>query len=304
MILVDDPVVARSLAHISRAAALRHSGRSFLEHLLCTWRILSDWRMPTSVCRAGFLHSAYSTSYYGEALFRFDERDVVRRMIGRDAEELVFRFCAMDRRGYWDALGRPRSSGSLSYPDRMRSGLRVRIAREKLTELLIIESANVAEQSRGPAGGPAPWMSRVFRWWRFLDVDDIPVRLGTRPELTSKADERAIDAYERALTTSSRRAVSLLEHAIDQNPWAAEPRILRAVCERRDPAARRVDLTTAADLLSAWALAWDKRLSFEGWNALCRRIDGALDGRSRELTFESLGAVLSGKARKPRFLSV
>ena len=304
MILVDDRVVARALPRIARAAVLTHSGRSFLEHLLCTWRILADWHLPTAVCRAGFLHSAYSTSYYGEALFRFDQREDVRRMIGAEAEELVYRFCAMDRRGYWDELTRMPQGGPLAYPDRRRTGARVRISRAKLAQLLIIESANLAEQSRGATGGPAPWMSRVFGWWRFLDSDTVPVRLGVLPALTRTAEERAIDAYEHALTVPLARAVPRLEKAIAQNPWAAEPRILRALCETSQTPVRRTELAKGRDLLSAWALAWDKRLSANGWRALCRRMERGSRDRSREPTFESVRAVILGKAPKPRFLAV
>src|SRR5215468_771258 len=97
-IIVDDPVVAGLLKRLPHAAVLGHSGRSFLQHLVGTWRILVDWRMPVAICRAGFMHSAYSTSFYARALFRLDERGIVRSMIGREAEELAFRFCTMDRR--------------------------------------------------------------------------------------------------------------------------------------------------------------------------------------------------------------
>jgi hypothetical protein len=265
-ILVDDPVIIKLLPRVSRAAALRHSGRSFLEHLLCTWRILADWHMPLSVCRAGFLHSAYSTSFYSEALFRFDQRETVRRLIGREAEELVFRFCTMDRREYWDELARRRAVVSLTYRDRTRDGARVPIARARLAKLLVIESANIAEQSRAADGGPTVWMSRLFGWWTFLKADAIPLRVGVRPALSKQADERSIEAYQRAVTARSRRAASLLDEAIEQNPWAAEPRILRGY-RARDTT--RTDLAKAAHLLNAWGVAWGKRGSLKAGTAQC-----------------------------------
>ena len=138
-IVVDDPVVAGLLNRLPSAAALGHSRRSFLEHLLCTWRILADWRMPVAVCRAGFMHSAYSTSFYPHALFSLDERDAVTHMIGREAEELAFRFCTMDRRGFWDALVKRPRSGTLTYPNRLRAGAPVRVSRQTLRSLLIIK---------------------------------------------------------------------------------------------------------------------------------------------------------------------
>ena len=300
-IVIDDPVIVKLLPRVSRAAALRHSGRSFLEHLLCTWRILADWQMPVSVCRAGFLHSAYSTSSYTEALFGFDQRDTVRRLIGHDAEELVFRFCAMDRGGYWDELARHRAPARLTYRDRTCGGARVRIARAKLARLLMIESANIAEQSRAADGSPTVWMSRLFGWWAFLKADAVPLRVGVRPRLSKEAEERSIEAYRDAVTARSRRAVSLLDEAIEQNPWAAEPRILRAY-RRKD--SMRTDLEKAAALLNAWGVAWDKRLSVNAWKALCDPNVDQSRRRSREMSFDFLCAVLSHKERKPRFLAV
>src|SRR5262249_32297924 len=149
---------------------------------------------------------------------------------------------------------RRRGARTLTYPDRHRAGAPVRVTRRTLCRLLIIESANIAEQSMADDGGPAPWMSRLLYWWEFLDDGSIPVRLSPRPKLTSRADESAIDAYRLALKAPARKIRPLLERAIEQNPWAAEPRILRALRaaengDRSDPDEDR----RVASLLSAWA---------------------------------------------------
>lgn len=306
-IIVDDPIVAGLLSRLPRAAALGHSRRSFLEHLVGTWRILADWRMPVAVCRAGFMHSAYSTSFYPRALFRLDERKIVRSMVGREAEELAFRFCTMDRRHFWDELVRRRGARTFTCPDRHRAGAPVRVTRRTLGRLLIIESANIAEQSSADDGGPAPWMSRLLHWWEFLDEGSIPVRLSPRPKLTRRADEFAIEAYRLALNAPARRkALALLDRAIEQNPWAAEPRILRALCaletgDLSDPGEDR----SVADLLSAWAVAWDKRLTVTGWRALFDRIHRGFHRSAAPCpTFQSVCAILGGRTPAPRWLAV
>ena len=259
--------------------------------------------MPVAVCRAGFMHSAYSTSFYTHALFRLDERALLQRAIGRDAEDLVFRFCTMDRVRAWNELARVPRAAKLSYPHTLRVGERARVSRRTLVNLLIIESANIAEQSSADDRGPAPWMSRVLGWWEFLDVRSIPLRLNTRPALTAAADERAIDAYRRALRAPAPRALSWLDLAIEQNPWAAEPRILRALCtakgEDEDGAA---NARRGRDLISAWAVAWDKRLSAKAWHVLATR--SASRSRSARLDFESVREMLNGKAPLPRWLRV
>ena len=303
---VDDPAVISAMQRLPPEVALGPRQQSFLKHLLCTWRILTDWRMPVPVCRAGFLHSVYSTSYYPHALFGLEQRDLIRRLVGRDAEELVFRFCTMDRRGFWDELAQRPRTRSLTYPDRMRGGSLVPISRQMLKHLLMIESANLAEQGRSKDFGPAPWMSRIIQWWKFLDVRSIPLRVGVRPTLTRAADERAIEAYRSALRAPRAQAASLLDDAIRLNPWAAEPRLMRGLyaLEHHDAEAS-LHARKAVKLLSAWATPWDKRLTLNGWLALAGRIEAAADRRSASPPrFASICGALQKQTRMPRWLVV
>lgn len=304
-LIVDDPVIVGLLPKLSRSTVLGHSGRPFLEHLLCTWRMLVDWRLPGPVCRAGFMHSAYSTSFYPHALFRLDQRELVRSMIGPRAEALVFRFCTMDRRSCWDELVGAGLEGRLTYPDRLRPGVRVPVSRKTFTNLLMIESANVAEQSRSDDGGPAPWMSRVLGWWQILDDDAIPGRMTVRPSLAPAVDERAIEAYRLALAAPAGLASALLDDAMEHNPWAGEPRILRALCalENRDKDAA-VHAQAGAKLLSSWAVAWDKRLSLKAWQALADRIVSAAEEPIPELSLRSVGTILTRRASTPEWLAI
>lgn len=305
-LLVDDPVVLGAIGKLPLEVAQGPPQRSFLRHLLCTWRILADWRMPAAVCRAGFMHSVYSTSYYPQALFGLDERTTVQAILGDDAEDLVFRFCTMNRRGFWEELAARRRFRTLTYPDRFRSGAPVRVSRQTLKWLLMIESANMAEQSKAEDFGPAPWMSRMLHWWQFLDERSIPLRLGRRPTLTRHADESAIEAYRCALNAPVRRAILLLDEAIWHNPWAAEPKVMRALCAL-ETKEKGVSLCVqqSARLLAAWATPWDKRLTRNGWSALVDRIEPARHTRHRaQPSFEDVCAVLSKRSRTPRWLVV
>jgi hypothetical protein len=305
-IIVDDPVIARLVPDLHRAATLRHSGRSFLEHLICAWRILADWQMPVAVCRAGFMHSAYSTSFYPHALFTLEERDLVRRMVGREAEDLVYRFGTMDRRGFWDRLAARPKTRALCYPDRLAGGAAVRVSRQTLKWLLIIESANIAEQSKTRDGGPAPWMSRLLRWWEFLDLKSLPLRTSTRPTLMTRAEEAAIEAYRAALAQPLARTAVLLDRSIRKNPWAAEPRIMRGLwsLEIGSEEARRF-VRDGVRLLREWATPWDKRLSVDGWIALAERIEAAGAGRRvSPPRFASICGALEKERPMPRWLMV
>src|SRR5262249_27939423 len=88
------------LAELQRAGAARlgHAGRRrLLDHLQGTRTILAQWGQRADLCNAGLFHSCYSTDSYRHALFQLADRDSVRSLIGSVAEDLVYRFCTIDR---------------------------------------------------------------------------------------------------------------------------------------------------------------------------------------------------------------
>lgn len=107
----------------------KHSGRTLLEHLIGTYKILDEWFAPLHVCHAGLFHSVYGTAYFKPKTLSLDDRvsrDIVREIIGEEAENLAFMFCV---------ISAPRFENIMSLTD------------EKLRdELLMIEDANREEQ--------------------------------------------------------------------------------------------------------------------------------------------------------------
>lgn len=287
------------LKEASRASTLPHSGRSLLEHLVGTWWILSRWKMPRIICRAGLLHSCYSTVFYPHALFDIRDRSKVRSIIGRHAEALAYRFCVIDR-GEFEDLAAEISS--------LRRGLKIgRIDRDRAMflpertarSLLLIESANLAEQGIARDGLPTPWMSRLAAWSHLLGHGGLPVPLHLHPTLTHKAERQAIEKYRAATSPSSSAMPSLLDATIRLNPWAGEPRLLRALCalERREMARAFSEAVQGHALISAWAVAWDKRLSLGTWLNLgtdvMQRAAGAERGEKFNLTCEIVRTALA-----------
>ena len=72
-----------------------HKTLTFLHHLLGVHDILQAWKAPIEVCRLGLFHSIYGTSWV--SLKICSDRKELQDLIGKEAEELVFDFCNLNR---------------------------------------------------------------------------------------------------------------------------------------------------------------------------------------------------------------
>ena len=123
-------IAYRFLEHLG-ADQVKHSGRTLLRHLVGTWRILSKEAEPESVCLGGLYHSIYGTNFFKTAIMdagQVKNRELIRSIIGDEAEHLAYLFCTIDR-------PRVLVNGTFTGPER--------------ADLLTIEIANLLEQ-----GGP------------------------------------------------------------------------------------------------------------------------------------------------------
>ena len=66
---------------------------ALLEHLIGVHNILKELNVSKHIQDAGLFHSAYGTPYFKDQITI--DRDVVRKLIGNDAEELVYIFCSL-----------------------------------------------------------------------------------------------------------------------------------------------------------------------------------------------------------------
>jgi hypothetical protein len=123
--------------------SLPHTGRSFLEHLHGTARLLKIWGCKQFVQDAGLFHSVYGTEFYPFDGVLLSERSEIAALIGRDAEELSYLFCIADRPAAWiDAV----ATGTLK--NRI-SGESLPVTKDQLLNLVAIECANMIEQGAG-----------------------------------------------------------------------------------------------------------------------------------------------------------
>ena len=104
-----DKTYDETVAELKRRGAHRcwHKHSDFLQHLTGVSHTLKLWMLPEAgdvmsdlYARVGLLHSAYSNSYVNLALFdpaNSTERLLVQQLIGREAEEVIYLFCNIDR---------------------------------------------------------------------------------------------------------------------------------------------------------------------------------------------------------------
>ena len=95
-----DPQADGMLARLrqSEAPLVWHKHGTFLEHLRDVWVMLCAWEQPQAWCRLGLFHSAYSNSFVSMGIFDRDkDRSELAKLIGDEAENLVYKFCTVDR---------------------------------------------------------------------------------------------------------------------------------------------------------------------------------------------------------------
>lgn len=123
----------------AHAPKVRHSGRSFLEHLVGTHNLLRQWGNPEHVCLAGLFHSIYGTDRFKYSLLLPNElsRQKLRQLIGTRAEQLAFHFCSFCREDLF----------SLRIDEMLKEGTAVLMGgSQEHMDLLEIEVANFLEQ--------------------------------------------------------------------------------------------------------------------------------------------------------------
>ena len=74
-----------------------HSGRTLLDHLIGTSEKLKEMGAPQYLQDAGLFHSVYGTAYFMPDDGLVEDRQVVKDLIGDQAEEVAYWFCILDK---------------------------------------------------------------------------------------------------------------------------------------------------------------------------------------------------------------
>ena len=87
------------------AGEFEHVDGPLIGHLEGTMCLLKSWNAPEVVQDAGLYHAAYGTSAFVENVLELSQRDEVAVIIGRDAENIVYHYCACDRDAFFAQFG-------------------------------------------------------------------------------------------------------------------------------------------------------------------------------------------------------
>lgn len=129
------------------AGDFAHLNGSLEVHLCGTEALLRSWAAPEHVCRAGLFHAAYGTAGFANALIPIELRSEIRNLIGRQAENLVYLYCACDRDKFYPSFGSPEQN---QLPDRF-TGHMVQLDPRTLSFFCELTAANeleIAKNSR------------------------------------------------------------------------------------------------------------------------------------------------------------
>ena len=87
------------------AGVVNHIDGVLIDHLFGTQELLKEWNASGALHKAGLYHATYGTSGFNSILISDEKRDEVAQIIGNEAEEIVYLYCACDRDYFWPQIG-------------------------------------------------------------------------------------------------------------------------------------------------------------------------------------------------------
>lgn len=271
------------------------AGRTLLDHLRETNALLARWNQPAWLQHAALIHSVYGTDAYGRQLLPLTARGDLAAVAGERAERLAYLFC-MTPRG-------PLLAGTHRWAPRISAGstdAESPPTREELDALVLLHMANLAEQARQGDGSPRRWLSRLGELGELLrDAEGLTVPPFVAGLSSFSADEESqvLAAYRDALARGDDPVARAGRFGLAASlcPVIAEPCVWLAHGSRAsgDSALWREWAAHGRDRLWALGTPWDKRLSFEEWDAI-------IDALERPL--EEIGAQATEPVAHPRAL--
>ncbi|GFH55380.1 hypothetical protein CTEN210_11856 [Chaetoceros tenuissimus] len=295
------------LQQMEATAAFAHARSTFFEHLKGTFQILSAWNQPTNIKRAGMIHTGYSGDLFQFFLFdsnKEQDRESLRSLIGKEAEELVYYFGTIHRGDlcqFSQAVGRQVAFPKCDVENitvAHRGLNEVEVSPQLAAQILMVTIADYLDQmvdTNGwrdhhqheeggnklyPGNGrPALgfyWFSSVCKAIKpFLEV--VPsVFDSCETVITVENEEIARDAYWKVTMDEADleidTQIELLQQTVELNPFVGEPHLLLSQIHYRQGQYYDAAIQAQAALKKFYTLAscWDKRRSFAHWVGYAR----------------------------------
>ena len=152
------------------AGEFEHVDGSLIAHLEGTRCLLKEWNASQVLQDAGLYHAAYSSSTDVQSAVGLSLREEVADVIGDDAENIVYHFCACDKDAFFNQFGQPEQP---VFYDRITDETST-ISTELLQQLCELTAANeieVATNNPDFIAQHGPRLANVFsRVSQFLSV--------------------------------------------------------------------------------------------------------------------------------------
>lgn len=91
------------------AGEFEHVDGPLIAHLEGTRCLLKEWHASDVLQEAGLYHAAYGTTAFSHQLFDLSQRKDVAAIIGEQAENIVYHYCACDRESFFAQFGQASS---------------------------------------------------------------------------------------------------------------------------------------------------------------------------------------------------
>jgi hypothetical protein len=138
-----------------------HKKSTFYSHLYSVYCILKVWDQPQDICRCGLFHSAYSNSYVN--LNIIDDRNIVSSLAGEQAEDLIYKFCRVNRKDliFDNILYNKNIMESYIIPEEgltmknIKDGSDIHLSKTLILKFIILTIADFSEQFHS-------WLDELF----------------------------------------------------------------------------------------------------------------------------------------------
>ncbi len=127
------------------AGDFEHIDGALVDHLIGTQSLLKQWQASAVLQDAGLYHAAYGTAGFSESLVSTGQRGKIADIIGKEAEEIVYLYCACDRNYFWPQFA---NSSNPEFRNRF-TGQLFHLSQKQLMKFCELTAANELEIANG-----------------------------------------------------------------------------------------------------------------------------------------------------------